>query len=323
LGLGLIFCFGVVLMLNYDRLSKRPLIFRSFSGLEVAEFDALYAEIEGGYPAFEQKRLYRVDRKRGVGAGHPFKLPLNTRLLMLLMYYRLYVTSLLAFLFGLGQTNVLKDIRMLEPLVGEVLPLPKKLNHKVRRLRTIDEVEAVFPGFNFLDATEQEIPRPESKLKRKTHYSGKKKRHTVKTQMTVNRDGLIAHKARHARGGKHDYAVFKWHHPRLPDNVRLGLDLGYDGIQNDYPEFKVEVPFKRRSPGRGKRGFKAKELTSEQKTFNQKLSKERVIVEHTISRLKKFRIMAHKFRNRLKHYDTMTNIVCGLVNFRITGTIAI
>lgn len=312
-------------MLNYDRLSKKPLIFRVFSGLEVPEFDVLYAKIEEAYPAFEQKRLYRVDRKRGVGAGHPFKLPLNDRLLMLLMYYRLYVTStLLAFLFDLGQTNVLKDMRMLEPLVSEVLPLPKKLHQKVRRLRTIDEVEAVFPGFKaFLDATEQEIPRPKSKRKRKTHYSGKKKRHTVKTQITVNKTGLIVHKTGHAKGSRHDYAVFKQHRPHLPDNVRLGLDLGYDGIQNDYPQLNSEVPFKRRSPGRGRRGFKAKELTSEQRTFNQKLSRERVVVEHAISRLKKFRLMAHKFRNRLKHYDTMTDIVCGLVNFRIAGTMAI
>lgn len=46
-------------------------------------------------------------------------------------------------------------------------------------------------------------------------------------------------------------------------------------------------------------------------------------MKHTISRLKKFRIMAHKFRNRLKNYDTMTSIVCGLTNFRIAGTTAI
>lgn len=316
---------GCVFLLNYERLSGKPLIFRSFSGLEVSEFDALYAKIEEAYPAFEQKRLYRVDRKRSVGAGHPFKLPLNDRLLMLLMYYRLYVTStLLSFLFDLGQTNVLKDIRMLEPLVSEVLPLPEKLHQKVRRLRTIDEVEEVFPGFKaFLDATEQEIPRPKNKRKRKTHYSGKKKRHTVKTQITVNKDGLIIHKTRHARGSRHDYAVFKWRHPSLPDNVRLGLDRGYVGVQNDYPELNSEVPFKRRSPGRGKRGVKAKELTSEQKAFNRKLSKERVVVEHAISRLKKFRVMAHKFRNRLKHYDIMTAIVCGLLNFRIAGTTAI
>jgi len=231
---------------------------------------------------------------------------------------------LASYLFDLSQTNVLKGIRKLEPLVSEVLPLPKKQHKKVRRLQTLDEVEAVFPGFKaFLDATEQEIPRPKAKRKRKTHYSGKKKKHTVKTQITVNKDGLIVHKTRHTKGSTHDYALFKHSHPHLPDNVALGLDLGYDGVKTDYPELKCEVPFKRRSPGRGKRGMKAKGLTPNQKSFNKRLSKERVIVEHTFSRVKKFRIWAEEFRNRLKHYNTMTEIVCGLVNLRIAGTTAI
>jgi hypothetical protein len=308
-------------MLNYGVLSKKPLIFKSFSGLKVSEFDALNSKVKEKYDAFEQKRLSRGNRKRNVGAGHPFKLPLTDRLLMLLMYYRLYVSSnLLAFLFELGQTNVLKDIRMLEPLVSEVLPLPKKQQEKARRLQTLEEIEALFPGFKaFLDATEQEIPRPKSKLKRKTHYSGKKKKHTVKTQIAVNRDGLIVHKTRHTKGSTHDYALFKQNHPHLPDNVSLGLDLGYDGVQGDYPDLKSEVPFKRRSPGRSKRGVKAKELAPEQKSFNLKLSKERVVVEHTFSRVKKFRIWAEEFRNRLKHYDIMTDIVCGIANFRMGG----
>jgi hypothetical protein len=208
--------------------------------------------------------------------------------------------------------------------VREVLPLPKKEHEKVRRLQTLDEVEAVFPGFKaFLDATAQEIPRPKNKQKRKTHYSGKKKKHTVKTQIAVNKDGLIFHKTRHTKGSTHDYALFKQNHPHLPDNVCLGLDLGYDGIQKDYPEPKCKVPFKRRSPGRGKRGVKAKELVPEQKSFNLKLAKDRVVVEHTFSKVKKFRVMAEEFRNRLKHYDVMTEIVFGIVNFRTTGTLVV
>jgi len=312
-------------MLNYDVLSKKTSVFRQFSGLEVPEFDALNLNIKERYAAFEQKRLFRADRKRQVGAGHPFKLSLTDRLLMLLVYYHLYVSSTLAaYLFDLSQTNVLKDIRKLEPLVSEVLPLPKKQHEKARRLQTLDEIEALFPGFKaFLDATEQEIPRPKAKHKRKTHYSGKKKKHTVKTQITVNKNGLIIHKTRHAKGSTHDYALFKQSHPHLPDNVYLGLDLGYDGVEKDYPKLKCEVPFKRRSPGRDKRGVKAKELSADQKSFNKRLSKERVIVEHTVSRLKKFRIWADEFRNRLKHYDIMTDIVCGLANFRITGTMTI
>jgi hypothetical protein len=224
-------------MINYEKLSRNPSIFRSFTGLQVPEFDALYGKIEGQYAEYEVRRLHRPDRKREVGAGHPFKLVLRERLLMLLIYHRLYVTSsLLGFLFDLGQTNVLKNIRKLEPLVKIVLPLPAKIHKKASRLGTLDEVEELFPGFKaFLDATEQEILRPKDKRKRKSHYRGKKKRHTVKTQITVNTKGLILHRTPHARGSKHDYALYKWRHPRLPGEVGLGVDLGYDGVQGRLP----------------------------------------------------------------------------------------
>ena len=68
--------------------------------------------------------------------------------------------------------------------------------------------------------------------------------------------------------------------------------------------------------------MKAGGLTCGQKAFNRRLSEE-MVVEHAIGRLKKFRVMAHKFRNRLRHYDVMTDIVCGLVNLRISGTTAL
>jgi len=308
-------------MLSYSRLSKSPSIFRSFTGLEVSEFNSLYSRVESRYDECERKRLSRKDRKHEIGAGHPFKLPLRERLLMLLVYYRLYATStLLGFLFDLGQTNVLKDVRMIEPALKDVLPLPEKVYRKARKIRTIEELEEMFPGFRaIIDSTEQEIPRPKKdKTKRKTHYSGKKRRHTVKTQLTVNANGLIVHRTNHARGRRHDYAVFKRNHPSLPEGVRPMVDLGYNGIQNDFPELEPMVPFKSYGGGRGHKS--RRRLTPRQKAFNRALSKERVVVEHTISRLKKFRVMAEEFRNRLRHYDIMTNVVSGLVNLRILGT---
>ncbi len=301
----------------YRKLSKRPETFRSFTGFEVPEFDSLRSKIGPKYEEYERKRLSRRRRKREVGAGRPFKLSLDDRLLMLLFYYRTYVTSiLLGFIFNLDQSNVLKDIRILEPLVKESIPLPRKLHQMARRARTPEEVEKFFPGFRaFIDATEQEIPRPKDSRKRKSHYSGKRKRHTVKTQLTVNGKGLIMQRTNHARGRRHDYDVFKGNRPKLPDGVRPGVDLGYDGIQRDFPELDAIIPFKRRG-GRNKKGGK---LTPEQKRFNGALSKARVVVEHTISRMKKFRIMGEEFRNRLKRYDLMTSIVSGLVNLRILG----
>lgn len=312
-------------MLNYDVLSKKPSHFRNFSGLELQEFDTLNQKINTKYHPYEQKRLAREDRKRAIGAGHPFNQSLTDRLLMLLLYYHMYTSStLLGYLFCVSQTSVLKNIRKLEPLVSEVLPLPKKEYNKIRKLETVDEVEAIFPGFKaFLDATEQEIPRPHGKRKRKTHYSGKKKKHTVKTQLTVNKQGLIVHKTSHVRGSMHDYALYKHSHPHLPDNVRLDLDLGYLGIRVDYPKLNCMLPFKKKNPGRGKIGVKAEALSIEQRAFNKGLVRERVVVERTNSRVKKFRIFGDEFRNRLKRYDVMTGIVCGLVNFRIAGKLII
>ena len=148
--------------------------------------------------------------KRKVGAaGRPFKLKVKERFfLILLVYYRLYITYTLSeFLFDLDQSNVCRDICMLEPLVKLciLLPIQKKLYKRTRRLRTIDEVEEeYFPGFKaFVDSTEQEIPRPKNKKRRKSYYSGKKKKHTIKTQYMVNGEGtILLHKTGHDWGRK-------------------------------------------------------------------------------------------------------------------------
>ena len=225
--------------MSYARLSKRPLLFRSFTGLEISEFNEIYTEIESRYDEHERKRLSRTKRERKVGAGRPFKLKVRERFLMLLVYYRLYITfTLSGFLFDLDQSNVYRDISMLEPLIKLCVPLPKKLYKRTRRrARTIDEVEEEYlPGFKaFVDSTEQEIPRPKNKRRRKSYYSGRRKKHTVKTQYMVNSEGLILHKTGHDRGRIHDYEIFKNKHPTTPLQVENVFDLGYIGVKNDFP----------------------------------------------------------------------------------------
>jgi hypothetical protein len=76
-------------MMSYDTLARNPLNFKSFTGLETNEFDPLYNKVLENIKAYEEKRLHRLGRKRKIGAGHPFKLTLRDRLLMLLMYHRL------------------------------------------------------------------------------------------------------------------------------------------------------------------------------------------------------------------------------------------
>ena len=157
------------------------------------------------------------------------------------------------------------------------------------------------------DATEQEIPRPKNRKKRKTHYSGKKKKHTLKTQFLTNKKGLIIHKTRCNPGSKHDYAIFKETKPSIPPDIEGLLDSGYQGIQKDFPELKTRIPAKKP---------KGKKLTKKQKKHNKQLSKERVAIEHVIGKIKKFGIIGTKFRNRHKSYDTRMSVACGIVNFR-------
>ena len=110
------------------------------------------------------------------------------------------------------------DELMLGSIVKECIPLPEKIykHTRTRRLRTTEEMEQYFPCFKaFIDSAEQEIPRPENRIRRKIHYSGKKKKHTVKTQFMVNSQGLILHKTRH----KGDYHLYIHNHPATPSRV--------------------------------------------------------------------------------------------------------
>src|SRR3954469_12248206 len=180
-------------MFSYERLSKKPSLFKSFTGLSVQEFDEIYdKEITKRYHDYELQRLSkRKDRKRDSGAGRPFKLDVKDRCIMLLVYYRLYITYTLAgFLFDLDQSNICRDIQKIESLVRECLPMPQKIYNTTKRLKTQQEIEQYFPGFlAFIDSTEQQIPRHVNKRNRKAYFSGKKKRHTVKNQMMINKRG--------------------------------------------------------------------------------------------------------------------------------------
>lgn len=296
-------------MMTYSKLSKNPNTFRTFIGLTVPEFDKLFSFVKEEYPKYEAERLTKRERINNPGQGRHFNLKLINRLLMLLAYYKLYTSlMLIGFMFDLDQSNVWRDIKHLEPLVERCMPLPKKVYKKAKKIGTLDELLRYYPELKaFIDATEQQIPRPKNKRRRKSYYSGKKKKHTAKIQLMVNKKGLILHKTNHEKGTLHDYRIFRKTHPRIPKKIEVTTDLGYMGIEKDFPGMKIRIPRKKQ---------KGKPRAKQDMKFNRKLSRERIVVEHTIGKAKKFGIMGGIFRNRLKRYDGVSSIVCGLVNFK-------
>jgi hypothetical protein len=86
------------------------------------------------------------------------------------------------------------------------------------------------------------------------------------------------------------------------------FDLGYLGVEKDYPQQKSSLPYKEK---------RNHELSYEEKEYNKNHSKRRIVIEHTICKVKKYKILADVFRNKLRKYSKVSDIVAGLVNYRI------
>jgi hypothetical protein len=297
-------------MFSHSKLSKKPKAFLSYTGVTRQQFDVILKDVRKNHRITEKERLSQGKRQRDIGAGRKFDLDVKDRLVMLLVYYRMYLTyDLTGYLFGLDPSNVSRNIRYLEPAVRKSIPIPSKLYADSKKINDMIQLQQFFPELIAItDGTEQQIPRPKNKKKRKTHYSGKKKRHTVKNQITINLNGEIIHKPPHSSGRRNDFAILKIKHPILSEDLMIFYDLGYLGVEKDFPKQTSVLPYKRK---------KGKELLDYQKEWNKLQSKIRIKVEHAISKIKKFRINSDTFRNKLCRYDVISDIVCGIVNFKI------
>jgi len=274
-------------MLTVEKLSRRPETFRRITGVDVELFIEMAEKIR---PLWEKRR----DNLEEGGRNHSLYGHEN-HLLALLLYYRCYVTyEFLSFLFDTHETTVMRSIKRIEKIVIQVVHIEKK--------REISREDA---EYLIIDATEQPIQRPTKGQKK--YYSGKKKRHTVKTQYVVGSDGKIESVSKPYEGKKHDFDIYKDQKNRDRfHGVPKKADSGYQGIKNYDKD--AEIPFKKPKKG---------ELTIEQKKYNHELSKKRIKVENVIREVKIFKILSESYRNRRKNHSIKTNIVAGIVNMKV------
>lgn len=304
-------------MLTYAKLTKTPTKFQRFTGLTVEEFDQLAADIEPMWKAAERKRLTSRTRQRVVGGGGHYKLRcFKDKLLVPLMYYRLYLTyELLSWMFEVDVSNLNRLVHRLEPVLAKYLnpqpPTPLK-----RRLRNWEEFQQAYPESTevVIDGTEQVTQRPSGQKRQKPYYSKKRKRHTIKTQIVVTKNGRVIWVSDSVPGGRvHDYSLLKRSRvmERLPKEVIKRVDLGYQGIETDDPDHMVVIPNKK--PPK-------QNLTPAQKRSNRKKAKKRIVVEHTLAHMKQFQVLSQTYRNRRgknnQTYNRTILIVAGLVNLR-------
>ena len=175
--------------MSYKVICQKPVIFNRLVGMEVKDFECILEKL---MPLWEKKVLSAYKRP-----GRNFKLNLADMLMLLLIYYRSYITQeFLGYLFGIDDSRVCRLIKRLEPLLARVVAIRKD------RHLSQEEVENLI-----IDATEQPVQRP--KRGQRKYYSGKKKRHTLKTEIRVTPEGRIVHVSKSFPGSVHDFAVYK------------------------------------------------------------------------------------------------------------------
>jgi hypothetical protein len=315
-------------MIIYENLAARPSAFASLCGHTLADFEALYQDFAAFYARDRKDSLTRAGkpRRRAAGGGTPFTHDGRTRLLMALVFLRVYPTyEVLGFFFSLHKANALRGvIDVLATLEAHTVFVCERPAEDRKKLRSVQAVMDAFPDVRLvIDAKEQRIQRPggsdeEGNSHQKPFYSGKKKTHTLKTQVAVAPDGSFQSVGKSVPGSVHDLTLLRQSDllHRLPKTEGVMMDKGYDGLQTfdptqpgkNGPLHPYHLPYKAR------RGHP---LTDEQKAFNAHLSKYRIVVEHSLAQMNQFQALAQVFRHDRQKHSGLTRIVAGLVNRRI------
>jgi len=131
----------------------------------------------------------------------------------------------------------------------------------------------------------------------------------MKFQVVIDRKTEMILCTEMFNGKAHDGTIFKKTTPINPRILALG-DSGYRGIQKVHANTKYPIRHKE----------DIAKLTEEQKAqrkaTNKEISSIRMKIEHIIGRIKVFKIVAEKYRNRRKRLWLRFNLICGIVNFQ-------
>ncbi len=204
--------------------------------------------------------------------------------------------TFIGFAFGLSQSKTSQWLKVLLPLLEKSVRQAKQL--PARSQAQLDQAlqserEKIF----WVDATERPLPRSTDPDNQPEDYSGKTYQHAVKNTLLTDSTGSVQYLSQRFEGKCHDKKMLDEEPICLPEDSILFQDLGYLGHK---PE-GVFLAMPEKKP-------KNKELSPDlQKATNQLLNSFRVSLEHTISGVKRLRIV--KDILRLKGYAVRDQVM--------------
>lgn len=256
----------------------------------------------------EERNTHKRKRKIGGGRNGNIK-SAEQKLFFILFYMKNYPTyDVCAFLFASSKTSTCDWVHDILPILkktlGRELTLPK------RQIRTPEEFFQMFPNVQevMIDGVERPTIRSKNNKTQKKNYSGKKKRPTRKNDVVVDKTKKILVLTPTKHGRVHDkkmsdkYSVIT----TIPEEVSILTDTGFIGIQKQHSN--VFMP---------KKKSKNYALTELDRQFNKIISSTRMVVEHAIGGVKRYKILADIFRNKNGLDDMFMEIGCGLWNYHL------
>jgi hypothetical protein len=279
----------------------RPGRLRALTGMTVKALAQLLAIV---LPELEQRREHakrqRPDRQRALGGGNKRKLSPAQEVLLVLLYLRHNVAhEVTGQLFGVSADLSENLFHEIVPLLRELLPSNRfEAEKRFRSAPPSLIVEAI--DRVLIDSFETSIPRPSTNERQKRVYSGKKKRHTLKTQIVSDVKGEVLEVDAGHRGPTADKTIYEGSKvaEAFPDASKQG-DLGYLGTAG------VQTPHRKPRGG---------ELRPEQREANRQMASVRVQVEHSIRRVKGFKIVRENYRLAMGLFPMVVSAVVGLTH---------
>lgn len=109
-----------------------------------------------------------------------------------------------------------------------------------------------------------------------------------------------------SEGKKHDFNLFKENGQGMVQTITCLADSGYQGIAKLHKNSQTPKKKSKHHP-----------LTKEEKAANRALAKARIYGEHVIGKLKIFRILKERYRNRRKRFGLRFNLIASIYNLSL------
>ncbi len=250
------------------------------------------------------------DRKRNVGGGRKGDLPTDEdKLLYILLYLKLYPTyDALAVLTNHQRSKCGDSVKLLLPVLEKALGRHMVL--PVRRGRSLEEIFRDNPELKdvFIDGTERRVNKPKKLKKRDKLYSGKKS-HTRKSIVLSDTKKRILLLTQAKSGRRHDKRLVDKNliANHIPESVTTWTDTGFIGMQAVHAN--TIMP---------KKATKNHPLTEQERVDNRVIAGIRIINEHAIGGMKRFKAASDIYRNKLPNMDDrFMRASAGLWNFHV------